>query len=96
VSSITQQVPIPSDGSALIFWYWIASQDTCGNDFGYLRIGDTAIATFDLCQSENTGGWVEHTADLSAYAGQSVSLQFRGETNSLQQSNFFIDDVAFE
>jgi uncharacterized repeat protein (TIGR01451 family) len=96
VSSITQQVTVPSAGSTLSFWYWIASQDTCGNDFGYLRVGDTAIDTFDLCQSENTIGWVEHTADLSAYAGQSVSLQLRGENNSLQHSNFFIDDVAFE
>jgi len=96
VSSITQQVTVPSGGSTLSFWYWIASQDTCGNDFGYLRVGDTAIDTFDLCQSENTNDWVEHTADLSAYAGQPVSLQIRGETNSLQHSNFFIDDVAFE
>jgi hypothetical protein len=95
VSSITQQVTVPSAESTLSFWYWIASQDTCGNDFGYLRVGDTAIDTFDLCQSENTNDWVEHAADLSAYAGQSVSLQIRGETNSSGQSNFFIDDVAF-
>jgi serine protease AprX len=97
VSSITQQITVPSASSTLSFWYWIASwDDTCGNDFGQLRVGSTVIDTFDLCEVENTRGWVEHTADLSAYAGQSVSLQIRAETDSSQNSNFFIDDVVFE
>jgi hypothetical protein len=96
VSSITQQVTVPSTSSTLGFWYWIASQDSCGNDFGYLMIGSTTVETFDLCQAENSSAWVKHTADLGAYGGQSVSLQIRAEVNSSENSNFFIDDVGFE
>jgi uncharacterized repeat protein (TIGR01451 family) len=96
ISSITQQVTVPSASPTLSFWYWIASQDTCGNDLGYVVVGSTVIETINLCQAENTGGWVKRTLDLSAYAGQSASLQIRGETNSSLNSNFFIDDVAFE
>jgi hypothetical protein len=95
-SSITQQVTVPSSSLTLGFWYWIGSQDTCGNDFGYVVIGGADIETFDLCEDENTGGWAKHTTDLSAYEGQSVSLQIRAETNGSQNSNLFIDDVAFE
>ena len=42
----------------------------------------------------NTGGWVTHSVNLSAYAGQTVALQIRVETDSSLNSNLFVDDVA--
>ena len=33
--------------------------------------------------------------DLSSYAGQSVELQLRADTDSSYNSNLFIDDVGF-
>jgi uncharacterized repeat protein (TIGR01451 family) len=97
ISSITQQVTVPAGSSTLSLWYWAASQeDTCGNDFGQVKIGNTVVGTFDLCETGNTGQWAKRTLDLSAYAGQSVSLQIRAQTNGALNSNLFIDDVAFE
>jgi hypothetical protein len=53
------------------------------------------VNQYDLCSSKNTYGWTTHTVDLRAYAGQSVTLQIRVETNSSVNSNLFIDDLSF-
>jgi serine protease AprX len=97
ICSITQQVTVPSVNTTLSFWHWIGSQeDTCGNDVGQVLIDDVSIEIFDLCASTGTSGWVKYTTDLSDYAGQLVSLKIRAETDDSQNSNWFIDDVAFE
>jgi len=96
IAYIEQQVVVPSDSSTLSFWHWIASEDNCGNDFGGVIVnGSTIVDEFNLCSSTNTGGWVRRTVNLSAYAGQTIQLQIRAETNSSLNSNLFIDDVAF-
>jgi hypothetical protein len=96
IAYIEQQVTIPSGSSVLSFWYWISSEDSCGNDFGGVIInGSTVVDAFDLCSSANTGGWVRRTVDLNAYTGQTIQLQIRAETNSSLNSNLFVDDVAF-
>jgi len=39
---------------------------------------------------------VTHSVDLSAYAGQSVTLQIRSETGPSIYSNLFVDDVSLQ
>lgn len=96
ISFIKQQVVVPPDKPYLTYWHWIASADTCGFDFGSVIINSATVAdTYDLCTSENSNGWVQHTVNLSAYAGQSVLLQIRAETDESVNSNLFVDDVAF-
>ena len=94
VSSLWQNVAIPAGASTLRFWYWIASADVCGYDTGGVIIDTTVVATFDLCDSNDTDGWVQRTLNLSAYAGRTVRLQFRVETDGSLNSNFFLDDVS--
>jgi inhibitor of cysteine peptidase len=96
ISYIQQQVTIPSGAPHLVYWHWIASADVCGYDFGGVMINGSVVAVYNLCSSTNTGGWVKHSVNLSAYAGQSVSLQIRVETDSSFNSNLFIDDVTFQ
>jgi Zn-dependent metalloprotease len=96
VSYIQQQVTVPPGSSYLTYWHWIASQDFCGYDFGGVLINGTVVDVYTLCASTNTGGWVKHVVNLSAYAGQSVSLQIRAETDSSLNSNLFVDDVSFQ
>lgn len=50
----------------------------------------------DLCGTYDTGGWVHRVVNLSAYAGTTVSLQIFARTDSYLNSNWFIDDVAFQ
>jgi hypothetical protein len=96
VSYIEQQVTVPADRPYLGYYHWIASEDTCGYDFGGVIVSGLTADVYDLCQAENTGGWVKHVVDLRAYAGQSVSLQIRAQTDESLNSSLFIDNVAFQ
>ena len=43
----------------------------------------------------NSGGWVLKTADLSAYAGQNILLQFRYMTDwGTTMAGFYVDDIS--
>lgn len=94
-SQIWQNVTLGAAPAALAFWYKIDSEDNvCGRDHGRVLIGSAPVAEFDLCVSTNTGDWVKHTIDLSAYIGQTIELRFQAETDATLLSNFFVDDVA--
>ncbi|MBN2549690.1 MAG: hypothetical protein JXB15_11060 [Anaerolineales bacterium] len=95
ISRIWQEVTVSASQSYLHFWLWIASADACGNDFGWVRVNGATVATYNLCSNQATGSWVEKVIDLSAYAGQLISLEFRVETNDSLNSNMFVDDVSF-
>ncbi len=95
-SYIEQEVIVPVTNATLTYWHWIASQEIdCGFDFASIRIDGVEVISYDLCETNNTNAWVQNNIDLSAYAGQAVTLQFRVETDDLFNSNLFIDDVTF-
>jgi bacillopeptidase F (M6 metalloprotease family) len=96
ISTLTQQVTVPASGNTLSFYYVIGSEDACGYDYAYVRINGTTVVQYELCSDNNTAGWVEGLINLSAYAGQSVSLQFYAQTDGSLNSNFFLDDVSFK
>ena len=95
ISYIQQQVTVSAGAPYLTYFQWIASADSCGFDFASVLINGVAVDTYNLCSSQATGGWVTHNVNLSAYAGQSVALQIRVETNIVNNSNLFVDDVSF-
>ena len=96
ISYVQQQVTIPASMPYLAYWHWIASEDSCGWDFGGVLVNGTVVDVYDLCDTASTGGWVHHVVNLSAYAGQTVTFQIRVETDSSLNSNLFIDDVSFQ
>ena len=96
ISSITQQVLVPSSAPYLAYYHYIASSDVCGYDQAFLFANLTQVTTYDLCSSQSTNGWVKRVVNLSAFAGQTISLQIRVETDSTLNSNLFIDDVSFQ
>ncbi len=95
VSDLSQALVVSAAQPLLQFYYQIASDDTCGNDAVTVQVNQTAVQTIALCQEKNTGGWTAATVDLSAYAGQTVTLHFHAMLNGSLNSNFFLDDVAF-
>jgi hypothetical protein len=96
ISYIEQQVTVPSNLHYLSFWYWIDSEDVCGNDFGHVSVNSNEVVDYNLCESNNTNGWVQEVIDLSAYAGQSVVVQIKTECDAQLNSNLFIDHVGFQ
>lgn len=105
VAFVKQTVTIPHDQPVLDYWIWIQSQDDCGFDFGGVVIRELApsdmtthevvIDKFDLCQSSVTTDWQLRSIDIRDYAGKTIALQIRAETDRFLDSSLLVDDVAF-
>ena len=65
-SILSQQITIPSNGTTLNYWYWIDSEDLCGYDHAYVRFGSSDLEIYDLCESNDTGGWVSRQVDVTS------------------------------
>lgn len=93
---IEQTVMVPAGKPHLTYWHWIQSHDLCGWDIGGVSVNGIVVDECDLCEAENTAGWVKLTVDLSDYAGQRVDLRLWVRTDDWLESNLFLDDVEFE
>jgi hypothetical protein len=98
-AQISQRIALPPGQLLrLSFSYRIKSADSCGYDYGYVRLTADGVTrtlkTYGLCSTRNTPAWTNGQIDLSAYAGKTVTLIFRVATDATYVSNFFIDDVA--
>lgn len=95
IAYIQQEVTVSPDRPYLTYYYAIASEDFCGYDFGGLLVNNVVVDQYNLCEAANTPNWARRTVNLSAYAGQTVRLQIRAETDDSLNSNLLVDDVAF-
>lgn len=96
IAYLQQSVYVPVERPYLAYWHWIYSYDVCGYDFAYVRINGNTVHQYDLCDSSNTNDWALRVINLSAYAGQTVQLQVRVETDDSVPSSLFLDDFAFQ
>lgn len=92
---ISQSIAIPSGCTATLSLYLhIDTAETGGvaRDSMTVRIGNTTLATYSNLNA--APGYVLRTFNVSAFAGQTVTLTFTGTENSSRQTSFTIDDVA--
>jgi hypothetical protein len=97
-SQISQSVTLPAGQKAtLSFWHRITSSDSCGYDYGYVRVSSngvtTNVKTYNLCTTTQTTGWVNTKIDLSSYAGRTITLSFRATTDVSMESSLYVDDT---
>ena len=95
LSRLYQTVTISAATPYLAFWHWIASYDVCGLDRARVKINEQIIQSYDLCQANETGQWQQQVVNLTAYAGQSVQLEFLVETTT-GSSSWFLDDITLQ
>ncbi|TWG01253.1 putative Ig domain-containing protein [Kitasatospora viridis] len=94
--TLAQTVTVPA-GCKASFSFWLhidtAKTGTTAADKLTVTANGTTVASFSNLNANS--GYVQETYDLSAYAGQSVTLQFKGvENSSSAQTSFVIDDTA--
>ena len=96
-SAIRQSTRVSRANPYLSYWRWIASDETtCGSNLARVTVNAAVVEQYALCAGANTHGWVNQVLDLSAYVGQTVSLQFTVSIGSARNSNLFIDDIFFQ
>jgi Zn-dependent metalloprotease len=94
--SATQSVTIPAGCKAtLTYWLHIDTAETTTTtqyDKLTVKIGSTTLATYSNLNKAT--GYAQKTFDVSAFAGQTVTLSFSGVEDSGLQTSFVIDDVG--
>lgn len=97
-TGITQSVTVPASAQGLAFWmlsYRPELDDADPDEFN-VRINGTVVYTLAMVQANDTyPTWVEQTIDVSAYAGQAISLQFEGVSRGDGTGNVLVDNVHF-
>ncbi len=94
VAYVFQVVTIPTNVPILEYWVVIDSSDDCGYDFGGIVLDDRVIDKFDLCQPSSTTTWQRRRVNLQRYAGATVTLEVRAETDRFLDSTLYVDDVS--
>ncbi len=96
-TSIEQSLVVSNEAGILTLHTRIQSADTtCKQDFAYILINGITVQRIALCLATVTNDWSTRRIDLSAYAGQKVSLKIRVTTNASEMSQVFVDSLQFE
>ena len=108
---LTQTVTIPAGSSAVLtFWVNVVTQETTTttvydtlaveihNTSGTLLSTPLTLSNLNAVSSNNTNGTYFKPAsiNLSAYAGQTINLEFRAHCDSSLPTVFRIDDVSLQ
>ena len=92
---IRQSVTIPAGCHATLTYYvWVSSADTStvAHDKLTVVVGSTLVQ--QLSNLNRSSGYVLQTVNLSAYAGRTVTITWRGAENSTIATSFLVDDTA--
>jgi hypothetical protein len=101
--TLAQTVTVPSGCSSyqLSLWLHIDTAETSKTkaydtlQVQVLNSSGTVLGTLATFSNLNAAsGYVQHTYDVSAYSGQTVTLKFTGAEDSEDQTSFVIDDTA--
>ncbi|WP_369394635.1 PKD domain-containing protein [Streptomyces sp. CG1] len=101
--TLSQTVTLPTGCSSeqLSFWLHIDTAETStATAYDTLKVqilnsSGTVLSTLHTYSNlDHLTGYAQHTFDLSAYAGQRVTLKFTGSEDYTKQTSFVIDDTA--
>jgi kumamolisin len=100
--SIRQQITLPSRPHlSLTFWWEQWTQESApGNLADYLSVnllrtdGSLLKELVSLGADPDRPPWDQLSFSLSAYAGQTLQLQFLAHNDSTNPTEFFVDDVS--
>lgn len=95
----SQSVTIPSGCSSATLTFWLhidTTETTTSTAYDKLtaKIGSTTLATYSNL-NKNTG-YAQKSFDVSAFAGQTVTVAFTGTEDSSLKTSFVLDDVALD
>ena len=94
--TLSQSVTIPSGCAATLTFYLhidtAETTTTTAYDKLTVKAGSTTLATYS--NLNHAAGYSQKSFNLSAFAGQTVTLTFSGSEDSSLQTSFVLDDTA--
>ena len=92
-------IPSAAKSATLSFYYWPASNDSSKYGWQGADVINSSGTVIRLLfrNTTNDRTWIQMTFDLSAYAGQTIGIQFLDEEMSNGYSYYtymYVDDVA--
>jgi Putative Ig domain len=94
--TLSQSVTLPSGCSTytLTFWLHIDTAEAPGTAYDRLTVkaGSTTLATYTNLNAAS--GYTQKSFNLSAFAGQTLTISFTGVEDSSLQTSFVVDDTA--
>ena len=99
-SSFYQEFVVPAGGGTLSFWYWTCTFDSITFDWQDAYITDTSGAILQTIfhQCSDNQAWVQQTADMAPYAGQTVRIKFLVHQDGFNppgdNTAMYVDDVS--
>ncbi|HEV3155257.1 MAG TPA: protease pro-enzyme activation domain-containing protein [Candidatus Baltobacteraceae bacterium] len=92
---VSQTVNIPAGCTATLSYYLFvgSNEPATPTDYFYVTVNGNTVQSFN--NTTNTGGYyVKKSVNVSAYAGQSATINFYAVQNGSQTTNFFVDTTA--
>ena len=95
--TLSQTVTVPAGCKAtLSFWLHIDTAETGSTAYDKLTVSVNGTTLKTYSNVDAAGGYQQRTFDLSAYAGQTVTVKFTGTEDSSLQTSFVIDDTSVQ
>ena len=92
---LSQTVSVPSKCKVtLTYWLRIYSASSGSAIHDTLTVSVNGATVQSLSHMNATTDYVQHSIDLSAYAGKSVMIQWKGTQTSNTITGYFLDDTA--
>ncbi len=94
--SATQQVTVPTTGSSqtLTFRTYITTSESGSTAYDKLNIQVNGTTLKAYSNASTKGSWFTTSLDLSAYAGQTVTLKFQAVDDYTLPTSFYVDVVS--
>ncbi|MFJ5025203.1 M4 family metallopeptidase [Streptomyces goshikiensis] len=96
--TVAQTVAVPA-GCRATLKYWLhidSAENTTSARYDRLSVTVNGNEVAAYSNLDRADGYSLRTVDLSAYAGQSVALEFTGREDGSYQTSFVLDDITVE
>jgi hypothetical protein len=94
--SATQQVSVPTGATSqtLTLRTYISTQESGTTPYDTLNIQADGTTLKSYTNASTKGSWFATTVNLSAYAGQTITLKFQAVNDSMLPTSFYVDVVS--
>lgn len=97
---IEQSVTLPAGQVTTLRFWWHMLTEEPDHPWDTLEVtvkpagSSESVRLLRITDGDAQGQWREAVVSLAAYAGQTVELSFRAETDANQPTEFYVDDVS--